>query len=224
MTPGWSPLFRQESSTTDCGNVAGELNPTEDRLRSLARKINARAGMRDSSESGGLRDFHEASGCHAAESKDTMSIEAKIQELGLRLPDAPPAGGTYSPVVVIDKMAYVSGQGPYGTDGKYLTGKVGDDLTEEQGIEAARVVGLTMLATIKAQLGSLDKVKRIVKVLGMVNSTADFPNHPKVINGLSDLMVEIFGENGRAARSAVGMGSLPGNIAVEIEAILELNE
>ena len=153
-----------------------------------------------------------------------MSIEARIEELGLTLPAAPPAGGTYSPVVVIDNMAYVSGQGPYGPDGNYITGKVGDDLTEEQGIEAARVVGLTMLATIKARLGSLDRIKRIIKVLGMVNSTTDFQTHPKVINGFSDLMVEIFGENGRAARSAVGMGSLPGNIAVEIEAIIELAE
>ena len=153
-----------------------------------------------------------------------MSIEARIEELGLTLPAAPPAGGTYSPVVVIDNMAYVSGQGPYGPDGNYITGKVGDELTEEQGIEAARVVGLTMLATIKAQLGSLDRIKRIIKVLGMVNCTADFKNHPKVINGFSDLMVEIWGENGKAARRAVGMGSLPGNLTVEIEAILELND
>ncbi len=153
-----------------------------------------------------------------------MSIEARIQELGLQLPPAPAAAGTYSPVVVVDGMAYVSGQGPVGADGKLLTGRVGADLSEEQGIAAARTVGLTMLATIKAQLGSLDRVKRIIKVLGMVNSTADFRNHPKVINGFSDLMVEIWGENGRAARSAVGMGSLPGNIPVEIEAILELAE
>lgn len=153
-----------------------------------------------------------------------MTIEARIQELGLSLPDAPAAGGTYSPVVVIDKMAYVSGQGPVAPNGSYLTGRVGADVTEEDGIHAARTVGLTMLATIKAQLGSLDKVKRIIKVLGMVNCSSDFTNHPKVINGFSDLMVEIFGENGRAARSAVGMGSLPGNITVEIEAILELHE
>ena len=111
-----------------------------------------------------------------------------------------------------------------GPDGKYVTGRVGEDASEEDGIAAARTVGLTMLATIKAQLGSLDKVKRIIKVLGMVNRTADFKNHPKVINGFSDLMVEIWGENGKAARSAVGMGSLPGNITVEIEAILELND
>ena len=153
-----------------------------------------------------------------------MSIEARIQELELTLPDAPPPGGTYSPVVIIDNLAYVSGQGPVGPDGNYVTGRVGEDASEEDGIAAARTVGLTMLATIKAQLGSLDKVKRIIKVLGMVNCTADFKNHPKVINGFSDLMVEIWGENGKAARSAVGTGSLPGNITVEIEAILELND
>lgn len=153
-----------------------------------------------------------------------MSIEARIKELGLILPPAPPAGGTYSPVVIVDRTAYVSGQGPVAEDGQMLRGRVGDDLTEEQGIAAARTVGLTMLATIRAQLGSLDRVKRIIKALGMVNCTSDFGSHPKVINGFSDLMVEIWGENGRAARSAVGMGSLPGNIPVEIEAILELHD
>lgn len=153
-----------------------------------------------------------------------MSIEQRVTELGLELPPAPPPGGTYSPVVVVGSMAYVSGQGPVQADGSMIAGRVGDDLSEEQGIHAARTVGLTMLATIRAQLGSLDRVKRIVKVLGMVNSSADFRHHPKVINGFSDLMVEIWGDEGRAARSAVGMGSLPGNIAVEIEAILELHD
>lgn len=153
-----------------------------------------------------------------------MSIELRIQELGLVLPDAPAAAGTYSPVVVVDGMAYVSGQGPLNQEGRWLTGKVGVDLTEDEAIEAARIVGLTMLSTVKAALGSLDRVDRIVKALGMVNCVTDFKNHPKVINGFSDLMVEIFGENGRAARSAVGMGSLPGNIPVEIEAILKLKD
>lgn len=153
-----------------------------------------------------------------------MSIEAKIEKLGLKLPDAPAPAGTYSPVVVLENLAYVSGQGPVGENGQYVTGRVGDDLTEEQGVDAARTVGLTMLATLRAQLGSLDRIKRIIKVLGMVNSTSDFANHPAVINGFSNLMVEIWGEDGRAARSAVGMGSLPGNIAVEIEAIVQLHE
>jgi enamine deaminase RidA (YjgF/YER057c/UK114 family) len=103
-----------------------------------------------------------------------------------------------------------------------ICGKVGDDLTEEQGKQAARQVGLTILATLKAQLGTLDRIGRILKVLGMVNASPDFQRHPQVINGFSELMVEVFGENGRAARSAVGMGSLPGNIAVEIECIIEL--
>ena len=153
-----------------------------------------------------------------------MSIEQRISDLGLELPPAPPAGGTYSPVVVLGNTAYVSGQGPVRPDGSMIKGRVGADLTEEQGIEAARTVGLTMLATIRAQLGSLDRVKRIIKVLGMVNAADDFRHHPKVINGFSDLMVEIWAEDGRAARSAVGMGSLPGNIAVEIEAIIELHD
>lgn len=151
-----------------------------------------------------------------------MSFDARIEELGLILPEAPPPAGTYSPVVVVDGMAYVSGQGPLGPDGRWLQGRVGDEIGEEDGIEAARVVGLTMLATIRTELGSLDRVQRVVKVLGMVNCVPGFKNQPKVINGFSDLMVEVFGESGRAARSAVGMGSLPGNIPVEVEAILKL--
>ncbi len=153
-----------------------------------------------------------------------MSIEERVSELGLQLPDPPGPGGTYSPVLITGSTAYVSGHGPVLPDGSMITGRVGDDLTEEQGVAAARTVGLTMLATLRAQLGSLDRVRRIVKVLGMVNASPDFQNHPQVINGFSDLMVDIWGENGRAARSAVGMGSLPGNIAVEIEAIIELND
>ncbi len=151
-----------------------------------------------------------------------MSFEARIIELGLELPEAPPAAGTYAPVVIVDGMAYVSGQGPIDGNGRWLQGRVGDEITEEEGNAAARVVGLTMLATIKAHLGSLDKVDRVVKVLGMVNCVPGFKNQPKVINGFSDLMVEVFGDSGLAARSAVGMGSLPGNIPVEVEAILKL--
>ncbi|GAB4138340.1 MAG: RidA family protein [Planctomycetaceae bacterium] len=153
-----------------------------------------------------------------------MSYEARIAELSLELPPAPAPGGTYNPVVEVNGIAYVSGHGPVLPDGSMITGTVGADLSEEQGVQAARQVGLAILATLKAQLGSLDRIARIVKVLGMVNAAPDFGRHPTVINGFSDLMVEIFGENGRAARSAVGMGSLPGNIAVEIEAILELKE
>jgi len=151
-----------------------------------------------------------------------MSIEAKIQELKLALPEAPKPGGIYNPVVQIDDLLYVSGHGPIKLDGSMHTGRVGDDLTVEQGFEAAQAVGLTMLATLKEYLGDLDRIERFVKVLGMVNAAPDFQRHPKVINGFSDLMVQLFGENGRAARSAVGMGSLPGNIAVEVEAIVQI--
>jgi enamine deaminase RidA (YjgF/YER057c/UK114 family) len=152
-----------------------------------------------------------------------MSAEARIAELKLELPPAPKPAGTYSPVVIVGDLCYVSGHGPLKPDQTLITGRVGETLTEEQGIAAARQVGLAILATLRAQLGSLDRVVRVIKVLGMVNCTADFKNHPKVVNGFSDLMVEIWGENGRAARSAVGMGSLPSNIAVEVEAIFQIH-
>lgn len=152
-----------------------------------------------------------------------MSAEARLTELGLTLPAAPPKGGVYKPVVILGNAAYVSGHGPYRSDGTYITGRVGENLTLDEGKAAARQVGLAMLATLKSELGSLDRVKRVVKLLGMVNSTADFPDHPKVINGCSELFAQVWGDdNGIGARSAVGMGSLPGNIAVEIEGIFEL--
>ncbi len=153
-----------------------------------------------------------------------MSIDARLAQLGITLPPAPAPGGVYTPVVIVDKIAYVSGQVPFDANGKMIVGRVGSDLTEEQGVAAARQVALTMLATIKASLGSLDRIKRIVKVLGMVNSTSDFQRHPFVVNGFSNTMVEIFGDAAKAARSAVGMGSLPYNVPVEVEATLELHE
>jgi enamine deaminase RidA (YjgF/YER057c/UK114 family) len=153
-----------------------------------------------------------------------MSADERIAELNLELPPAPPPAGTYSPLVQVGEIAYVSGHGPLLPDGTMISGKVGSELSQEEGVAAARQVGLTILATLKAQLGSLDRVERIVKVLGMVNAAPDFKSHPHVINGFSDLMVEVFGDSGRAARSAVGMGSLPGNIAVEIEAIVQLRD
>lgn len=149
-----------------------------------------------------------------------MSVEARILELGLVLPPAPPPGGIYSPVVIVDNLLYVSGHGPLRTDGSLIVGKVGESLTEEEGFEAARAVGLTMLATIRRELGTLDRLQRAIKVLGMVNATPHFTRHPQVINGFSQLLVDL--NLGKAARSAVGMGSLPGNIPVEVEAIFEL--
>jgi enamine deaminase RidA (YjgF/YER057c/UK114 family) len=153
-----------------------------------------------------------------------MSAEARIAELGLELPTPPSPGGTYMPVVQVGDTCYVSGHGPVQVDGTMITGKVGESMGEEEANAAARVTGLAILATLRAHLGSLDRVTRFVKVLGMVNCTPDFGTQPAVINGFSDLVVEVFGENGRAARSAVGMGALPGNIPVEIEAIVQVSD
>lgn len=150
-------------------------------------------------------------------------VETKIRALGLELPPAPSAAGIYHPVVITGNHLYVSGQGPIKSDGTLIKGKVGKELSLEQGQLAARQVGLTMLSTIKAQIGDLSKIKRLIKTLGMVNCHAEFEQHPQTINGFSQLMVDVFGEeNGKGARSAVGM-SLPGNIAVEVECIFELN-
>lgn len=151
-----------------------------------------------------------------------MGYDDRIKELGLQLPQAPKPVATYLPTVQVGNLLFVSGHGPLQADGTMLAGRVGDDLDLEGGARAARVVGLAILATLRNALGTLDKIKRQVKVLGMVNATPEFRDHPKVINGYSDLMVQVFGEAGLAARSAVGMGSLPGNIAVEIEAVFEL--
>ena len=152
-----------------------------------------------------------------------MSAESQLTTLQLELPTAPKPMGVYKPVVVTGNLAYVSGHGPLLRDGTLITGRVGSDLSLDEGQAAARQVGLAILATLRANLGSLDRVKRVIKVLGMVNSTADFAEHPKVINGCSELFAEIWGaDDGVGARSAIGMGSLPGNIAVEIEAIFEL--
>jgi enamine deaminase RidA (YjgF/YER057c/UK114 family) len=146
----------------------------------------------------------------------------KLKALGLKLPPAPPPLGLYRPVLVVDNLLYVSGQGPLLPDGSLMKGRAGDDLNLEQAKAGARQVGLTMLSTIQTHFGDIDRIKRLVKTLGMVNATPDFLDHPKVINGFSELMAEIFGtENGIGVRSAVGM-MLPGGISVEIEAIFEL--
>jgi enamine deaminase RidA (YjgF/YER057c/UK114 family) len=144
--------------------------------------------------------------------------------LHLTLPPPPKPVAKYKTAVLVGNMLYVSGHGPVKPDGSSFTnGRVGTDLTLDQGKEAARLVGLAILSTVRNTLGSLDKVKRLVKTLGMVNCTADFKDQPKVINGFSDLMAEVFGEDaGVGARSAVGMGSLPSNIPVEIECIFEV--
>lgn len=148
--------------------------------------------------------------------------ELKIAQLGLELPQVPKPMGVYKPVLVIGSFLYVSGQGPLRSDGTLIKGRLGNELNLEEGKMAARQVGLAMLSTIKANIGDLKKIKRLVKVLGMVNSTPDFDQHPAVINGFSQLMADVFGEdNGIGVRSAVGM-ILPGNIAVEIEAMFEL--
>ena len=152
-----------------------------------------------------------------------MSAESRLQELQLVLPPAPKPVAVYRPLVVLGNVAYVSGHGPVRTDGSLIKGVVGRDIDLVAGHAAARQTGLAILATIRESLGSLDRVKRVVKILGMVNTAPDFYDHPKVINGCSELFAEIWGnDNGIGARSAVGMGPLPGNIAVEIEAIFEL--
>jgi enamine deaminase RidA (YjgF/YER057c/UK114 family) len=152
-----------------------------------------------------------------------MSAEARLKELNLELPPAPKPAGVYKPVLVVGDLVYVSGHGPLRPDGTMIVGRVGGDLDQQAGYEAARQTGLAIVATLRANFGDLDKIERIVKTLGMVNAAPDFTAHPAVINGFSDLFAELFGtEKGVGARSAVGMGSLPGNIAVEVEAIFQL--
>ena len=153
----------------------------------------------------------------------TMNAEAKIAELNIELPPAPAPMGVYKPIVILNGVAYLSGHGPLRSDGTLILGRVGSEIDQQAGYDAARQTGLAMLATLRSALGSLDKVKRVVKVLGMVNCTSDFEQHPAVINGCSELFAQVFGEEaGVGARSAIGMGSLPGNIPVEVEGIFEL--
>lgn len=152
-----------------------------------------------------------------------MSAEAKLAALKLDLPPAPKPMGVYKPIVIAGNMAYVSGHGPLKSDKSLMVGRIGSEVDQAFGYDAARQTGLAILATLRSQLGSLDRVKRVVKTLGMVNCVPDFTQHPAVINGCSELWAEVFGaDNGVGARSAVGMGSLPGNISVEIEAIFEI--
>jgi len=150
-----------------------------------------------------------------------MKIEARLKELDIELPPVPKPGGNYVHAVRTGNLLFLAGKGPFNPDGSVPTGKVGRDFTVEQAYRHARSVGLTLISVMKETLGDLDRVRRVVKVLGMVNAVPEFGDQPKVINGCSDLFVEVFGENGRHARSAVGMGSLPSGITVEIEAIVE---
>lgn len=153
------------------------------------------------------------------------SPEENFAALGLTLPPAPKPLGVYKPGLRVDHFYYVSGHGTVQTDGSLIIGRIGKDLDIEEGKLAARQVGLAILATLKAQLGSLNRIKRVIKVLGMVNATDDFLRHPYVINGCSELFAQVWGEeNGIGVRSAVGMGTLPDNIPVEIEAVFELND
>ncbi|HEX4850447.1 MAG TPA: RidA family protein [Puia sp.] len=154
-----------------------------------------------------------------------MSAEKKLQDLNIQLPPAPTPAGVYKPCLQDGKYLYVSGHGPVKMDKTQMTGRVGQDVDIEQGKLAARQVGLTMLSSIRSSIGSLDKIKRVIKLLGMVNAVPEFDRHPYVINGCSELFAQIWGEeNGVGVRSAVGMGSLPNNITVEIEALFELND
>jgi len=161
---------------------------------------------------------------HVKGRKIFMGAEARLVELKLELPPAPKPVATYVTAIRHGDLVYVSGHGPYRTDGTLIVGKLGADMDVAAGQAAAKQTGLAILATLRAHLGSLDKVVRLIKSLGMVNSTPDFAEHPKVINGYSDLMKDVFGDAGVGTRSAVGMGGLPGGIAVEVETILQVKD
>jgi enamine deaminase RidA (YjgF/YER057c/UK114 family) len=154
-----------------------------------------------------------------------MSADARLEQMQLELPPPAKPMGLYRPLVVVGGIVYVSGHGPLRADGTLISGRVGETLDQQEGYAAARQTGLAMLATLQDGLGQLDRIKRLVKTVGLVQCTAEFDQQPAVINGFSELMAEVFGrENGIAARSALGTNALPSGIAVEIEAIFELND
>jgi enamine deaminase RidA (YjgF/YER057c/UK114 family) len=154
-----------------------------------------------------------------------MDNEARFSALNLTLPQAPEPKGVYTPLLRVGNFIYISGHLPVNNDGTLHKGKIGKDIDQEEGKLAARQVGLTILATLIANMGSLNRIKRVIKVFGMVNATTDFEKQPYIVNGCSELFVDVFGkENGIGVRSAVGVGSLPENVPVEIEGIFELNE
>jgi enamine deaminase RidA (YjgF/YER057c/UK114 family) len=156
--------------------------------------------------------------------KAQQSPEQKLKEMGITLKTPVPFTGSIVKAVRTGNLVFLSGHGPVKPDGEMMQGKLGTELTVTEGREAAKLVGIELLTSLKAEIGDLSKVKRLVKVLGMVNASPEFNQQPQVMNGFSDFMVEIFGEKGRHARSAVGMGSLPGNIAIEIEMIVEVED
>ena len=152
-----------------------------------------------------------------------MDADKNFEQLNLELPPAPTPLGVYKPFLIVGNLVYVSGHGTVLSDGSLIIGRVGDTMNEDEAKHAAQQVGLAILATLKQNLGSFNKIKRVIKVLGMVNCVAEFEKHPYVINGCSELFAKVWGDdNGVGVRSAVGMGSLPGNIPVEIEAVFEL--
>jgi enamine deaminase RidA (YjgF/YER057c/UK114 family) len=154
---------------------------------------------------------------------NNSSIDQKLESMGFFLPTAKPSKGIYKSCLTVGSMVYVSGHVSINTDGSFIRGKLGKDFSDEEGKAAALQCGLNMLGSLKNHLGSLDKVKRVIKLLGMVNASPDYQKHPLVINGCSELFVQLWGEdNGKGVRSAVGMGSLPENVAVEIEGIFEI--
>jgi enamine deaminase RidA (YjgF/YER057c/UK114 family) len=160
-----------------------------------------------------------------SQKETNVDAEARLKELGIELPPAPSPIGNYVAGIRVGNLLFMSGCGPRSGSVSKITGKLGADLSTDEGYAVARVVGLNMLANIRSVIGSLDRVERVVKVLGMVNSAPHFDQMPKVINGFSDLFVEIFGaERGRGARSAVGMAALPNQIAVEVEMVLQVSD
>lgn len=152
---------------------------------------------------------------------EKVDFDKKLKDLGIELPAVSPPQANYVNITQSGKILFLAGKGPRKPDGTYITGQIGNDLTQEQGYEAAKLTATHQIAVLKDHLGDLNKVKRILKVNGMVNAVPGYGNQPEVINGFSDLMVEVFGEKGKHARAAVGMGSLPRNICVEIELIAE---
>lgn len=156
------------------------------------------------------------------EVKSDFNPEAKLDSMGIVLPQPSAPVANFVNTVQVGNLLFLSGNGPLKQDGKFITGKVGSDLTIEEGYEAARLTGINQIAILKSALGDLSRVKRIIRATGMVNATSDFKQHPAVVNGFSDLMVAVFGEKGKHTRAAVGMASLPFNIAIEIDLIVEV--